>query len=1026
MGTNHTDHTDHVKPAKKIWMSLEQAQSPEEFQKNIPGEFTSSPIREGAENEGLARRDFMKLMGASAMMASLAGCSRRPVQNIVPYVNNPEEIIPGMPNFYASSDSSTGYGLLIKTREGRPIKVDGNVDHPMNCGALSARGQAMIHDLYDPDRLRAPLMKGAETNWADFDEAMKSVLAESKGSTWILTNTVHSPTLKRLIEKSGYHHVMVDSLPMDDVVEGQGQSYGTKIFPRYRFDKADYIVSFDADFLDNWGSTVEYTHQFAERRRLEGTKVSMSKLVVFESMMRLTGQNSDERYAVHPSDQPLIALALVHEVNRLLGKSNDALSGFDAKTISQRTGIKLEAIAEIAKELTKYQGRSLLVGSARGSNGVALQLALNYLNSVLGNEGETVDGSALPSNQFQGSFSEMDRLVNAIRSGGVKTLIVQGVNPAYFCADTLGVKEALKKVPNLVYVGAYRDETAELAKFVAAESHPFECWGDSNPQRELFGIGQPTIRPLWQTRCFVDLLALWTAGKAPTTDGFESVNETFIELHKRHGAGKSYQDWLDDLLMQGFLDAQGDRKNASAPKRTLRQETLSAAAGAARKLEKKSGELVLVLTTSVALGDGSQANNAILQELPDPVSKNTWGNYLAVAPETAAKNQWKDGDILKLENASGSVEIPMYAQPGLHPDVVSTHLGYGRKFNGRIGNGVGVSLVGFTATSSSPIPSNLVTGIRITKTGGFDKIPCTQGHHTLEGRAIAFDTSLEEYRENPKAGIEVESIEGKSLWSKHPYLGYKWGMVIDMNSCTGCSACVIACSVENNVPAVGKDQVQKGREMQWIRIDRYYTGDVNDPEVIQQPMLCQHCDNAPCETVCPVLATTHSSEGINQMTYNRCVGTKYCSNNCPYKVRRFNWFENNAPMNAPMEHPVALGKNPEVTLRSRGVMEKCTFCIQRIEYGKSAAKSDGRRVTDQDVRTACQEACPADAITFGDVNNPESKVAKLKKHPRGYKVLEELNVAPAVTYLTKVRNRPAREAEAGEGHGKKTEEKHHS
>lgn len=1010
MGHEHKP-IDSIDAPNKLWMSLEQAENPQEFRKNIPGEFAASgsPVREGFEKEGLGRRDFMKIMGASAMMASLAGCTRRPVQKIVPYVTNPEEIIPGQPNFYASADPLTGYGLILKTREGRPIKVDGNSDHPMNKGGLTARGQAMIHDLYDPDRLRAPMMGGAQTTWADFDKAAKEALAQSKGATWVLTGTVMSPTLKSEIEKSGFRHVMLDAIPMDDVLDGQLQSFGTRVFPRYRFDQADYIVSIDADFLDNWGSPAEYSGQFADNRRLDSNKISMSKLVVFESMMRLTGQNADLRVAIHPADQLLIALALASEVARLLGRSIDDLSGFSAKTVAQRTGVSAEVIESVAKELVKFRGRSLVVASGKGAQAVALQNAVNFLNFVLENEGVTVDGTMAPSNQYQGSYAEFEKLLTGIRSGTVKTLIIQGVNPAYLFGDAAGVKEALKKVPNLIYVGSYKDETAELAKLVAAESHPFEAWGDVNPQKGLYSIMQPTIRPLWDTRSLLDLMVMWNGG----TNAHDAVMAKWKSLQS---GGGSFQDWWDDTLMSGVFKS-GARDGKASP-RNYRMDVLKNAVSAARNAGQKGadGDFTLVLTSSVAMGDGFQANNAILQELPDPVSKNTWGNYLAVAPETAKKNGWNDGDILKVSNSVASVELPVYRQPGLLPGVVSSHLGYGRKFNGRNGNGVGVSFANFTAGSSSILPTFSVTGVKIAKTGRFDKVACTQGHHSLEGRHIAFDTSLEEYRKDPKSGIhsEFDNKVPPTIWSIHEYPGYKWGMAIDLNSCTGCSACVIACSVENNVPAVGKDQVQKGREMQWIRIDRYYSGETSDPETIYQPMLCQHCDNAPCETVCPVLATTHSSEGLNQMTYNRCVGTKYCSNNCPYKVRRFNWFENNAPLNGTMEHPLPLSKNPEVTLRSRGVMEKCTFCVQRIEMGKSAAKSQGRRANDGDIRTACQEACSANAIVFGDMNNPESRISKMMKHPRGFKTLEELNARPAITYLTKVRNRPAKEHGEGE------------
>lgn len=1003
----------------KFWMSLDQAENPQEFAKSIPGEFTSSPIREGNEGDGLDRRDFMKIMGASALMASLAGCTRRPVQKIVPYVNNPEEIIPGQPNFYASVDPQTGYGLVLRSREGRPIKVDGNLDHPVNKGGLHARGQAMIHDLYDPDRLRAPKIDGADVSWADFDAAVSKALADSKGSTWILTGSVLSPTVRSAIEKSGFRHVMVDALPMDDVLDGQAQSYGGRVFPRYRFDQADYIVSLDADFFGTWGSTVEYTGGFGEKRRLDGSKISMNKLVAFESVMRLTGQNADVRVSVHPSDMLFVALALAYEVARLSGRSVEELAAFTPAAVSQRTGVSAETIGDVAKDLVKFRGRGLVVGSGRGAQGLALQNVVNFINSTLENEGVSVDGTAFPSNQFQGSFSDFDRLLTAIRSGSVKTLIIQGVNPGYLFADSMGVKDALKKVPNLVYVGSYLDETAQLAKYVAAESHSFEAWGDVSAQKDVYSIQQPTIRPLWQTKSLLEMLVDWSpasAGSKIAESAYDAVVSTWKQLHGRMGGGKSFQDWWDDMLMSGVAFASG--RDGHAPARAYRMDALRSAAAAARSAGQRGAEneFTLVITPSVQLGDGFQANNAILQELPDPVSKNTWGNYLAVSAEDARKNRWTDGDIVTVKNAAASVELPLYRQPGTPNGVVTAHFGYGRKFNGRNGNNVGVSLSNFSGSSTmGAIPAGAVVGVSITKTGRKEKIPCTQGHHSLEGRDIVFDTTLDEYRKNPAAGIVRHFPDPPSLWSEHEYAGYKWGMVIDLNSCTGCSACVIACSVENNVPAVGKGQVQAGREMQWLRIDRYYAGDTNNPDTLSQIMLCQHCDNAPCETVCPVLATVHSDEGLNQMIYNRCVGTKYCSNNCPYKVRRFNWFENNAAMNAPMDHPLPLSKNPEVTLRSRGVMEKCTFCVQRIEAGKSVAKSEHRRANDNDVRTACQEACVADAIVFGDLNNPESRVAKLAKHPRGFKTLEELNTRPAVTYLTKVRNRPAKKEEGAHG-----------
>ena len=995
----------------KFWMTVDQAANPSEFEKNLPGEFASTPIREGMENEGLDRRDFMKIMGASALMASLAGCTRRPVQKIVPYVTNPEEIIPGQPNFYASADPASGYGLVIKTREGRPIKVDGNADHPLNKGAIETRAQASIHDLYDPDRLRAPRVGGSETTWEELDNAVRKAM--SGGSTWLLTGSVLSPTLKSVIQKSGLRHVQLDTVPMDDVLDGQAQCYGSRVFPRFRFDRADYVLSLGADFLGTWGSVPEYTKQFSSKRRLEGKGSAMSKLVVIEPVMTVTGQNADERFTAHPSDMLTIALAIAAEVAKLGGRTIEELNGFSAESVAPKAGLSAETIKQIAHDLSRARGKGLVVARDPGVHGPALQGVANFLNSMLDNEGETVDGSG--SQQFQGSHADFERLLNAIRTKDVKTLIVSGVNPVYHFADSMKVKEALGAVPNLVYLGTYADETAEVAKYVGAASHPFEAWGDVSAVKGVYSIQQPTIRPLWSTRSLLECLLAWTGdAKNPAEAAHKAVLDTAKGFHS---GGKSFQDWVDDLLMSGI---HGDGESRSGA-RNFQIGGLRAAVAAARTSGNKGGEgeFTLVLTPSVALGDGSQANNAILQELPDPVSKLTWGSYLAVSPSTAQKQGWKDGDYVKVENTGNSVELPVYRQPGLRDGVAHAHIGYGRRFNGRIGNKVGVSFVNFTGSSlTGTRPSFVVTGVRVSKAGRSERLPASQTHMSTEGRHIVFDTTLEEFRKNPASGIVKEFPEGQlppSIWSGFEYKGYKWGMSIDMSTCTGCSACVVACSVENNVPAVGKSEVQKNREMHWIRIDRYYSGDMANPETIQQPMLCQHCDNAPCETVCPVVATTHSDDGLNQMTYNRCVGTKYCSNNCPYKVRRFNWYNNNGDMNGTLEHPLPLSKNPEVTLRSRGVMEKCTFCTQRIEAGKSAAKDKGRPIQDGEVRTACQEACPADAIVFGNMNDPNSSVAKAKASKRGFLSLEELNARPNVTYLSKVRNR-APDAKSG-GHG---------
>lgn len=1006
----------------KYWLSLEQLENPGP----VPGEFSSSPIREGFEKESLGRRDFLKIMGAGAAMAGLAGCTRRPVQKIVPYVNNPEEIIPGVPNFYASACPETGYGLILKTREGRPIKVDGNADYPVNRGALGTRGQASVHDLYDPDRLRAPKISGKEVDWTSFDEQAKQALAQSRGQTYLLTATNMSPSLGALVAKLGFKHVQVDPVPQDDVLDGQEESFGTRVFPRYRFDKANVIVSIDADFLDTWGSNVEYTAGFAKGRKLDAS--GMSKFYAFESMMRLTGQNADERFAIKPQDQLPIALGIAAEVAKTIGRSSPELSGFSAASVHEKTGIPAEKIVAIARDLAKSRGKSLVVAGgnvAKGSAAVALQNVVNFINSILGNDGETVDGTLSPSRQFQGSTKGLQKLIADMNSGSVKTLLIQGVNPLYQFPNALGFKAALGKVANVIYVTKHFDETAAACKFVAAESHSFEAWGDVSAQKDLFAIAQPTIRPLWKTKSLMEMMIDWAPGisvDVGAATAHEYIQNQWKDLQRRFSAGGAFTKFWEDTLQAGVFDPMGTKRAGSGSSRGFKGEALKSAVAIANNQKADAKDLSLVLfADSAMMGDGAQANNAILLELPDPVTKNTWGNYLSMSPATAKAMGIEDGQFVNLSIGGKTVKMTAHRQPGLKAGVLAAALGYGRNFPSRVAKDVGVSLLDFVALAANGAWSLVVPGVALAKAGGSEKIPCTQGHHSLEGRDILFETTEAEFKENPKSGIVRHFPDPPTIWSTYKYDGYRWGMTIDLNSCTGCSACVVACSVENNVPAVGKDQVQRGREMQWIRIDRYYKGDEENPDVVFQPMLCQHCENAPCETVCPVLATTHSSEGLNQMTYNRCVGTKYCSNNCPYKVRRFNWYENNAPMNAPMEHPLPLMKNPEVTLRSRGVMEKCTFCVQRIESAKQSATVKGKRVEESELRTACQDACPADAISFGDINDTNTRVHKLQKDPRGFTSLEELNVKPAIVYLTKVRNRAPGKSE---GHGGE-HDKHH-
>lgn len=993
---------------QKYWLSLREYNNPSESNAFTKGEFLEPPEK-AADEHGINRRNFMKLMGATTLLGSLAGCTRRPVQKLVPYVNKPEEITPGVPNYYSSADPVLGQGLVVTTREGRPIKVDGNPDFPEGGKGIGLRGQASVLDLYDPDRLKSPTVDGKSVGWDEFDREVRGAFNRGQ-SVHLLTSTVHSPSVKRLVRRFNGKHYQFDAMGMDHIRQGQRDSYGSDVLPRYRFDKAKVVVSIDADFMDTMIHPEEFTRQFMKTRELKGN--GYSSLYVFESAMTLTGMNADRRVAIHPADHLHLVLGLANEISSRIGKPNSALSEFTLEAVAKRAGVDEVLLKEVAQQLYRNRGLGLLIAGGVGAKtdfAVAVQNAVNYINSILGNDGAVIDGDEITSNLFQGSMNEVERLITAMNAGSVDTLVIHGFDPIYSLPASAGFADALKKVKNVVYVGQYNDATAREAKFVAAESHAMESWGDVNPSTDLYAVIQPTIRPLWSTRSFQDSLISWAgmAGNSPPEkNSYEMVRNTWRQVRAKYSVSKDFEDFWVEGLHKGFYDGSNNRDANRTKARNYSSGALQRAVAQAGSLRPMRAEnsFTLIVKPSMTLGDGSQANNAHLQEIPDPVTKMTWENTVSISPDAAKALSLKDGDYVKVSNASATVELPVLVQPGLRSDVLVTNMGYGR-LGGRICDEIGGSAQAFISAVDGSI-SHVATGVKLAKVPGkFRQLANTQEHHATEGRDVSFETSYEEYLNNPESGIVHHLKELPSLWSEHKYTGYRWGMVIDLNRCSGCASCIMACNVENNVPVVGREEVVRGREMHWIRVDRYYKGDPSNPEVINHPMVCQHCENAPCETVCPVLATVHNDEGLNQMVYNRCVGTRYCANNCPYKVRRFNFFEYNQPMNGKMEYPIPLSKNPEVTIRSRGVMEKCSFCTQRIESAKNIGKREGRRIGDKDLQTACQAACPTDAISFGDVNNPESRVSKERKDPRAFVVLEELGVKPMVSYMTRVWNR---------------------
>ncbi len=1054
------------------WVALEELSaeywSNEAEQTRRGQEFYDKPIEvleriEKMDKSGVTRREFLTVMGASMAMASFA-CAKRPVNKIIPYVVQPQEVTPGIPVYYASTcqDCAKNCGILVKTREGRPIKLEGNDLHPSNKGTLCAQGQASVLGLYDPERLKGPGKgaKGSAKNpiaWSEVDAFVASALKESS-KVRLLTFPKSGESTRRLVKEflanfPDSKWIEADPVGMDTVADGQNESYGTRVVPTYAFDQAEVVLSFAADFLGTWGDSVAHANQWAKKRKLQKTTSinteEMSRLWVFESMLTITGANADERIPVVPGAELAVALAVAHELIVAQKKTKFAgmpevvsmLSSSNVDDLLGKAGgLSREKIKKLTEELWAARGKSLVVGS--GS--VGLQSVINLLNSALENDGKTIDGTQDPV-PYSGSTKLLANLQSEMEHGLVDLLIIDQSNPVYFLPEGGKFSSAMAKVKSVVFVGSSVNETSKFADVVAAENHFLESWGDAHPRASVYSLQQPTLSPIADTKSFEDLLIQWSrlsgkfSGLLTTVAGnpkgtfYDYLKENWKQsLYAAHGKGQSANEFWETTLQKGVLEVKlpAPRERAfKSPSLKFAQtelsklKTVSVAQSKKGPVTEGTG-IVLGLYEKISMGDGRHANNAWLQEMPDPISTVTWDNYANISPEFAKQLELSEGDIVVLKGETGSIELPVKLQPGLVKGVVTAALGYGRTAAGAVGNGVGSNafqLAGFNSQDGFVFEGQSVS---ITKTGKKYELAATQTHHRTAvdskslARPIVNDITLEEYKKNPHAASETEphirpekapgSNEVASLWTppvdyaKSPH---RWMMGIDLNSCTGCGACVIACQAENNIPIVGRDGVRMSREMHWVRIDRYYSGDENNPEVVFQPMMCQHCENAPCETVCPVVATSHSEDGLNQMTYSRCVGTRYCQNNCPYKVRRFNFFDHWKNY----KDTLNMVWNPEVTVRQRGIMEKCTFCVQRINEARGHAKDKNPTVRnplvkDAELKTACQQTCPTEAIVFGNVNDPESRISALRKHPRAFRVLEILNTVPSIHYLTKVRN----------------------
>jgi Fe-S-cluster-containing dehydrogenase component/anaerobic selenocysteine-containing dehydrogenase len=968
-------------------------------------------------NANLDRKSFLTFMGASISMAALAAC-REPVEKIVPYVDRPMEYIPGQARYFASTQvSARGITpILVKTREGKPIKIEGLAGHPLYGGAATSNTYASIWDLYDPDRIKHPLKKEGnshvETKW---DDIIKEAVGALKGNTRVLARTSFSPAETAARTRLGKVTVYDPTGTLSEITSGNVASFGSTSIPAHRFDAADLILSIEADFIGTWLAPELFSKQWASRRDPASGK--MNRLIVAEAAMSLTGSNADKRVAISSGTHTTLALGLANLTlpgSTLAGDGNvrAAVQAYTPAVVAKVTGLSEQHIIEIANELKSARGRSLVVGggvNARTAVAGELQIAVNLLNAILGNEGQTVGTrGALKTASDTSDAAGLEALIAEMKSGKVDTLIIDRANPVFELPAATGFTEALKSVKNVIYIGDHLDATAILATHILPTSHFLEAWSDASANG-YYGIVQPVIRQLFDTLPVLEIYGKLTGNAASAYD----------QVRASHTANAKGQTW-DKTLASGFaqIDAQGaggGRTFRSAALKSLKAPT-----------EPKAG-YSLSLIESVGLGDGVGANISFRQELPDPVTKITWENVLLVSPADAKSAHIKTQDLIKISAGKVVMEVPAFVQPGMRRGTLALAIGFGHTYLGQVGAGKGVNAYALQSYAAGQIASSGLP-VTIEKIGKYDMLASTQRHYEFAViRGLARQVDLKTYEKavsekKPELMHEHEEKpfggKAKGLYPKHDYTeGYRWNLNIDLNKCTGCSACVMACYSENNIPAVGKAEVNRGREMSWLRIDRYYIyenenaekadSEMVAPDVFFQPVMCQHCENAPCENVCPVGATGHSSEGLNYMAYNRCIGTRYCSNNCPYKVRRFNWFEN---WEDKLRDPQQYALNPDVTVRSRGVIEKCSFCQQRISEKRQLSKVEGRAVRDGEIQTACQEACSAGAIMFGNINSADTEIVKANNNPRTYKILAQVNVEPSVKYMVRVKNRPEAKA----------------
>ncbi|HLY61124.1 MAG TPA: TAT-variant-translocated molybdopterin oxidoreductase [Terriglobia bacterium] len=992
---------------RRYWQSLDELADTQEFKDYLHHEFPHVPDQSPGQ---VSRRDVLKFMAASAAFAGLTACTKLPTEKIVPYVKAPEEIVPGRPLFYATAMPFSGIatGVLVESHMGRPTKIEGNPDHPASLGAADAFAQASILTLYDPDRPQVVTRQGRISTWSAFLDAVNEVRAEQqvkKGEGLrILTETITSPTLADQIQnllkqfpQAKWHQY--EPAGRDAVREGSRLAFGQYVNSYYRFDRADVILALDSDFLCYGPGALRYARDFADKRRVVDAASTMNRLYVVESTPSNTGSMADHRWALTPQGIEGFARAVAQQLGVSTGGGATAAPA----------GIPADVIPALVRDLQNHKGTSLVVPGDQQPP--ALHALAHAINHALGNDGKTViytdPVEAHPVDQTQ----SLGELVAAIRAGSVETLIIIGGNPLYNAPvnyelrnlffplpTTPGGTRPPSKVKLKIHLSLYNNETSELCDWHIPGAHFLEAWGDARAYDGTVSIIQPLIAPLYDGRSAHELFAAWLGEPG------KSAHDIVHDFWKNQRPPKDFEVFWETSLHDGVMAG-----TALTPKVLKPTANFGVGSGSS---SSAAGDLGIIFRPDPTVWDGAFSNNGWLQELPKPITKLTWDNVAMLSPATAQRHEVSNGDVVELHYSDRSLRAPVWVSPGHAEETVTVHLGYGRTRAGKLGTGIGFNA--YALRTSDEVWSG--SGLKIDKTGERYALAYTQFHHMISqdnkeveeesvaafARDLVRVTNLDDFRKNPDFAKDSEekTAVGDTLYPPFKYEGYSWGMAVDTNSCIGCNACVVACQSENNIPVVGKEEVAVGRVMHWIRIDTYFQGGLDNPGTYYEPVLCMHCENAPCEGVCPVGATVHSPEGLNEMVYNRCVGTRYCSNNCPYKVRRFN-FKLYSDWTTPSLVPL---RNPNVTVRSRGVMEKCSYCVQRINAAKIKSELEDRDVRDGDIQTACMQSCPTQALVFGNINDPNSRVAKLKAQSRNYSLVAELNTRPRTTYLARLRN----------------------